>query len=162
MPDKLRPNWLSGDGSLDEYNVESVELSKYTVHISSVEDCRSIYDDCTLETIQSELLVNVQIYNEDESDLFFTLNPKKMNGDRSYTSAQTIKDSQGCTILTKPDWEDSYCDICSDSIPKGSRMMAFTGGTVSSEMHCSCWQELIDIITRVLEDNSEKAVSHMI
>lgn len=161
MPDDGEPEWLfHEDKSLEEQTVFSVETDNYTIYISKTDNV--VYDDFELKPIEKEIIINVRIHKSLEPDLFFTLNPDKLSGDTSYTSSKLAEDSKGCSVFPKPDHQESICDLCGTNIVKGARFMSFTGGTASSEVHCSCWSELIHFIEASMMDKSEETVSHML
>lgn len=161
MPDDGEPGWLFySDRSLEEHTVFSTETERYTVYVSKIDNV--VYDDFELSPIEKEIVVTVRINKISDSDLFFTLDPDKVSGKESYTSSNLAEDSEGCSVFAKPDHQESICDLCGTNIVKGARFMSFTGGTASSEVHCSCWSELIHFIESSLRDKNEQTVSHLL
>lgn len=162
MPDKCEPSWIrSQDSVLSDYNLGSSEHDKYKIHLTDISG-QTVYDDVDLSHITSDVAIHLQIYNEQESDLFFVLNPDDLTGDSNYRRTNKIESSDGCSVLMKRDREESICDVCKKNVPSGSRLVAFTGGTVSSEMHCSCWARMIESTEQVVMENSKETVSRLI
>lgn len=162
MPDKYEPNWLFNlSDSLEEFTFRTVETSRYTIHFSQVSEF-VVYDDFELSPISEDIVIHIQIECDGDSDMYITLDPTKINGSPSYNSTKFAKDSEGCAIFMKPDHDESTCDLCNRSVPRGTRLMALIGGDVSAEIHCSCWSELIGTLSRELVEDSEWTVSHML
>lgn len=161
MPDIREPGWLfNSSKTLEDFTFKSIRKNSYTLHLTDITGW-TVYDDFNLEPIDSDIAVHVQKHRDDD-DLFFTLDPNFLEGDKSYTSTELADESQGCSIIMKRDYDSSECDLCGKEVPRGTSIMAFTGGEKSSEMHCSCWSELITSVQEELKSDSSLAVSRMI
>lgn len=142
MPDPNELHW--SPNPKESAIIKESDHEHYTIYLYEKKKDQMAFDDLTLETVDCKVALVVEILN---GNLFMTLDPTRLS-----EYLEDLDNKKGASVDPILSNETgTVCQLCETPLPAGLEVLSLTEGWMSVTMELSCWSELINSCSDLIE-----------